>query len=118
MLVKKILLIDDEPKITRAFQDMFAFETDYQINIANDGAQGLQLIQTKHPDFVVLDWRLNSEIEGKDVLRFLKEKHPEIPVFVVTASVHYLKEIEAFKPNATYLKPCPDLKEKILSILS
>ena len=115
--MRKILIIDDEPKIIRAFEDSFAFEEDYEILSARDGGEGIRLAREKQPDLVVLDWRLNSEMEGRDVLKFLKEKCPAIPVFVVTASVHYLEEIKTLQPNATFLKPCPDLKEKITSFL-
>lgn len=114
--MKKILIVDDEPRIRDAFELLCGF--DYDVQSVGDGAAALKRLQTFAPDLVVLDWRLNSEVEGRDVLGHLKKNFPHIPVFVVTASVHFLEDIQALNPNACFLKPCPDLKEKIDAFLS
>lgn len=113
--MKKLLIIDDEPKITDAFQ--LYLNGDYEVIISHRGDDGINMIRNENPDLVVLDWRLNSPIEGRDVLQFIKANYPELPVFVVTASIHFVEEIESLKPTACYLKPCADLKNKITAIL-
>jgi len=114
--MKKILIVDDDARIREAFEMLCGL--DYEVLSVADGARALEQIKTAQPDLVILDWRLNSEVEGRDVLRHLKQSHPDIPVFVVTASVHFLEEIKTFEPTACFLKPCPDLKEKIDQFLN
>ncbi len=109
--MKKILIIDDEKRITRAFEDGFAVF--YQVFSANDGQKGLELIREKKPDLIVLDWRLNSQVEGKDILLFSKREYPHVPVYVVTASTLEVKEIQSSGADACLLKPCADLLEII-----
>jgi CheY-like chemotaxis protein len=52
--VIKILVIDDEPLIRRAFQKLFQAD-DYQVIVAEDGTQGYELWVSEKPDCVFLD---------------------------------------------------------------
>ena|SRR3989338_4828517 len=109
--MKKILIVDDEIRITQAFE--LVFQNDFKVRSAHEGDEALRLIQGEPPDILVLDWRLKGRVEGKDVLDFVKKKYPNILTFVVTASIDFVKEIESYHPTAYFLKPCPDLKDRI-----
>ena len=69
--VKKIIAIDDEPEIgwliTRILED-----EGYQVLVADNGREGLDLIRREHPDVVLLDLRL-PEMDGLEVLRHVRE---------------------------------------------
>ena len=110
---KKILIVDDEPKIIQALCGSFRFEEGFQVEGITDGTQAIQRLEMERPDLLILDWRLSGEVQGRDVLKYIKSNHPQVPVWVVTASIHFLDEIKAFNPAASFLKPCSDLKEKI-----
>jgi len=113
--LKKILIVDDEPRITEAFEA--GFNHDYEILCAHDGEEAIQVIRQAKPDLIVLDWRLKGGIDGKEVFLFSKREYPEVPVCVVTASIQSLKEIESLGADGCFLKPCADLLEKIRSLL-
>jgi len=114
--MRRILIVDDEPRITEAFRE--AFGHDYDVLTAHEGEKAMQLIKDSKPELVVLDWRLRGEIDGYDVLIFTKREFPALPVYVVTASVQYVKEIASAGADDCLLKPCGDLlKEKIRSVL-
>lgn len=111
---KKILIIDDEPKIIKALCDAFRFEEGFSIEGFTDGAEAIKRLNAgAAPDLVILDWRLKGEIQGRDIISFIKDNMSELPVWVVTASIHFLEEIKSFTPAASFLKPCADLKDKI-----
>ena len=112
----KILIVDDEIRITEAFAD--ALEDDYEVMSANDGKKAIEIIKEFKPDLLVLDWRLKSDVEGRDVLIFSKRELPSTPVVVVTASFHFVDEIKAAGADECILKPCAELKEKIKRLLS
>lgn len=50
----KILVIDDEPLIRRAFQKLFTAPF-YEVSVAEDGAQGLEIWKSRNFNFVFLD---------------------------------------------------------------
>lgn len=112
---RRIMIVDDEPRITQAFTELF--RQDYAVHSANDGETAISFIEEFRPELIVLDWRLRGEVEGKDVLKFSKREFPEIPVYVVTASIHFLEEIKSSGADECLLKPCPDLRERILAAL-
>ncbi len=115
--MRRILVVDDEPAITDAVENAFRLEEDYEVISSNDGQEGLDLFREKHPDLLILDWRLKGKIQGKDILIYAKKEFPQILVYVVTASVNFLKEIESLGADGYFLKPCDDLRERIKEIL-
>jgi len=116
---KRILIIDDEPKIVKALCDAFRFEEGFSVVGLTDGAEAIQYLRSEsRPDLVVLDWRLKGAVQGRDVLMYVKENKPELPVWVVTASIHFMDEINSLKPAASFLKPLPELKVKIVGFLA
>jgi len=50
----RILVVDDEPLIRRAFQKLFQ-DPRFEVLFAEDGAAGLKLWNESSPDFVFLD---------------------------------------------------------------
>jgi len=116
---KRIFIVDDEPKIVKAFCDAFRFEDGFVVEGSTDGAEAIQRLRSNSLlDLIVLDWRLKGEVQGRDILIFSKANIPNTPVWVITASIHFMDEITALKPAACFLKPLPELKEKIISFLN
>lgn len=112
----RILIVDDEAGITEGFKE--AFGRYYDVSGSNDGEEAMRLIQEDQPELLVLDWLLQGEVEGRDLLCFMKETFPQIPVFVLTASEHFVKEINSLGADACLLKPCFEpLKRKLLETL-
>lgn len=84
---KKILIIDDESIITRALSRALKSEapkTLYDIQIAENGKKGLELIRKIVPDLILLDMMM-PEMTGLDVLEKMREERIEIPVIFMTA---------------------------------
>ncbi|MBI4357814.1 MAG: response regulator, partial [Candidatus Omnitrophica bacterium] len=112
----KILIVDDEVGITEGFKE--AFGRYYDISSSNDGEEAIDLIKKNPPELLVLDWLLQGVIEGRDILSLMKQEFPKIPVFVLTASEHFVKEINSLGADTCLLKPCFEpLKRKLLETL-
>jgi DNA-binding response OmpR family regulator len=78
----RILIVDDEPSVT----DLLAYnlrKAHYDVLIAGDGRQALQLARDASPDLILLDLML-PEVDGLDVCRELR-KSTSVPIIVVTA---------------------------------
>jgi len=81
---KKILVVDDEPKIVEICRD-FLQASGFEVIQANDGARGLAAARREQPDLVVLDLNLPG-MDGLDVCRALR-REGNIPIIMLTARV-------------------------------
>ena len=88
-----ILIIEDEPKITKLARDYLA-QSNYRTLIAADGNTGLAMARREHPDLIVLDLMLPG-MDGLDVCRVLQgigraNANGELPPDAPTRSSVYL----------------------------
>lgn len=87
-----ILVIEDDPMASRLVELMLAHEG-YQVVIAPNGLQGLEMAQTDPPDLVLLDLMLPG-LDGLDVLSQLQAEPltADIPVIVVSSKSQLIAE--------------------------
>jgi DNA-binding response OmpR family regulator len=83
-MTKKILVIDDEPKIVEICSD-YLHAAGYDIITAGDGLQGLAMARSKKPDLVVLDLMLPG-MDGLDLCRTLQHES-SVPIIMLTARI-------------------------------
>lgn len=94
----KILIIDDQTAILESLS-MFFSEKGYQISIAENGKEGLEIIEIEQPDIVILDIKL-PDINGIEVLKEIKAANEMIVVIMITAFSLMDTTIEAMKFGA------------------
>jgi DNA-binding response OmpR family regulator len=81
---KKILVIDDEPKIVEICQD-YLKASGFEVVSAGDGLQGLAVARREKPDLIVLDLMMPG-MDGLDVCRNLR-RDSNTPIIMLTARV-------------------------------
>jgi two-component system, OmpR family, alkaline phosphatase synthesis response regulator PhoP len=52
--MKKILIVDDEPNIVMTLEYTFK-KSNYEVFIARDGQEALDILKTNYPDVIILD---------------------------------------------------------------
>lgn len=52
--MKKILIVDDEPNIVMSLEYTFK-KSNYEVFIARDGQEALEILKTNYPDVIILD---------------------------------------------------------------
>lgn len=77
-----ILSIDDDNNV-RGYVEKVLTDSGYIVHGADDGPQGLEMIEKLHPDLVLLDFHLPT-INGESFLEQLKEQYPDLPVMMLT----------------------------------
>lgn len=103
-----ILIIDDEPGIREVLTDILEDEK-HTVFSAEDGFQGLSLLNQEPVDLVVLDvWLPN--MGGIDVLEQIKKDFPDIEVIVISGHANIDVAVKAVKLGAF------DFLEKPLSL--
>ncbi len=83
--MKKILIIEYETSLLKAYQEMFKAE-DVRVDIARTGQEGLNAIRLNKPDVILLDILLPGDINGLNVLQRLKFDIDtrNIPIIILT----------------------------------
>jgi len=111
-----ILIIDDDDQLRQSFEKLLV-EEGYTVESAPSGEAGLNLVQRKVPDLVILDMRLPG-MNGLETFQSIHEIEPKLPVIIMTAYGTTETAIEATKMGAFdyMLKPfdVPDML-KIIS---
>lgn len=93
-----ILVIDDEKNIRTGLQD--ALELDgYEVLLASDGKEGLEMAFTNEIDLVITDLRMPG-VSGEEVLRRVTTETPGIPVIVLTGHGTVENAVEAMRAGA------------------
>lgn len=81
---KKIAIIEDDPSLLAALHDKFESEG-FSIFTANNGREGLEVIQKNNPDIVLLDI-IMPVMDGLTMLKELRktEVGKKLPVIILT----------------------------------
>ncbi len=113
--MRSILIIDDDPLIRKTLSSHLSRD-DFEVHLAEDGEDGLELYDEKSPDLVVLDIRL-PDMDGLEALKKIKKKDENASVIIMTAYDDMKTTVEAIKSGAfEYLVKPLDYVELDLTI--
>ena len=84
MAKKQILVVDDEKDIVE-FLTQLLEDNGYEVTVAYDGVQGMEMVLKKRPDLILLDLQMPEET-GTGLYRKLhnKKEYKDIPVIVIS----------------------------------
>ena len=113
----KILVVDDDLHIQRLYKEEFE-EEGYDVVIASNGQEAIDLFNREAPDIVTLDILL-PDIDGIRLLRQMKEKNPKVPIIMSTA-YDYRDDFAVWASEAYLVKSSDldELKSTIKNLLS
>ena len=94
-----ILIIDDEKNIREGLAADFEMDG-YNVKIAANGKEGLELLSNGDIDLVITDLRMPGSISGEQVLREVTTKMPGIPVIVLTGHGSIDAAVKAMQDGA------------------
>jgi len=94
---ERILVIDDEPQITRVLRAALSAQG-FDVRTANDPGEGLQVFQEWPPDLVVTDLMMPG-LTGVDVTRSIRAR-ASTPIVVLSVRDHERSKVEALDAGA------------------
>lgn len=97
--MNKLLIVDDEVSICYSLE--FALEEDYEVFIAQNPSETLELLDKHDISIVLLDLKL-GEYDGMDLLRRIKRDYKNTSVIIMTAYASIETTVEAIKEGAYY----------------
>lgn len=114
---KKILVIDDEAHIRRVIE--LKLKTGgYQVVMARDGGEGLNMIKTQHPDVVISDLNM-PKLDGKTLCQqtnALKKERPFLTI-IITARISSDEEDWIKKMDTTLFMEKPFSPSKLMECI-
>ena len=83
--LKKVLIVDDEETLTWSMARSLSRDKDkYEVIIANNGKEALNLLTKSKVDLVISDIRM-PDINGLDLLVKIRKEYPQTKVIIMTA---------------------------------
>ena len=95
---KQILVVDDEPNLRRVLAAQLTRDG-YDVHTAENGEEGLALLEEHHIDLVITDLRM-PKMDGMELLRRALALEPELPIVMLTAHGTVDNAVEALKTGA------------------
>ena len=93
----KILIVDDEPQITRVLRTALSTQG-YSLRIASNGVEGLEAAHEWKPDLVITDVSM-PEMNGVDFCRELRAVS-QVPIIILSVRSQERMKIEALDAGA------------------
>jgi DNA-binding NarL/FixJ family response regulator len=83
----RVLIVDDHEMVREGLMAMLQPERDLEVvGQTGSGAAVVELVETTHPDVVLLDARL-PDVSGVEVCRRLGRSHPSVAVVILTTYI-------------------------------
>ena len=102
----KILIVEDDGIIAEDLNSLLCEKGYTIIGVAHNGIEALDMLESRKPDFAVLDINLGSGMSGLDVAKVVHEKH-ELPYIFLTSfdDDNTLEQAQSFGPYGYIVKP-------------
>ncbi len=120
-MAEKVLIVEDEPAIVTMLEYNLKSEG-YEVVVATDGLQALDMAEKERPALILLDWVL-PKMTGIEVCKTIRKKaqHSGVPIIMLTARGEEADKVLGLKLGADdYItKPfsIPELNARIKAVL-
>lgn len=109
MANKVIVVVDDEPHIVEMVKTFLSIKG-YDVHGAYTGESGLAIVESEHPDALLLDLML-PDMEGFEVCERLRasEQFADLPILIISArsDVASRERAKAAGADVYFTKPVP-----------
>jgi len=83
MTGRSVLIIEDDPSLSRGLHDNFAAQH-YRVQLARGGREGLSAALANPPDLLILDLMLPG-MNGYEICRAIRARRLEMPIIMLSA---------------------------------
>lgn len=94
---QKVLVVDDEPQITRVLRHSLTAHR-YDVRTAADGVSGLDTFHDWHPDLIITDLQM-PEVNGIEFCREIR-KMSSVPIIILSVKGEERTKVEALDAGA------------------
>jgi two-component system response regulator MprA len=110
---ERIVVIDDDEKITSMLRRALAFEG-YSVATAGNGSEGLKTILEQEPRLIILDVMM-PYVDGWEVCRRIRESGSDVPILMLTAKDEVADRVKGLDMGADDYLVKPFALEELLA---
>ncbi len=90
---KMILIVDDDPDFRESIRIILEV-SGYQTDMASNGREAMECLQSRKPDLMILDIMMTTDTEGFDLAFELKnsEQYKDLPIILLTGFLEKVRE--------------------------
>jgi CheY-like chemotaxis protein len=116
--MKRILVVDDEENIRVLYREELE-EEGYTVDVAANGQEALNKLNTFNPDLITLDIKM-PEMDGVETLRRIRGIQRDLPVILCSAYGEYKQDLTTWASDAYVIKTSDltELKDTIKILLA
>ncbi len=93
-----VLIVDDDPKLLKMLQRTLVYEN-LNVLTATNGLEALPLVQSQHPDLLIVDWMM-PKMDGLSLVRRLRDEENKTLVLMLTARDAIENRVEGLESGA------------------
>ncbi len=110
-----VLIVEDDPNVRSTLEQLLRFEG-YQVRLASDGREALDLLEHTRPDLAVVDVMM-PRLDGLSLCRALRRRGDRLPILVLTARHQVGDRVAGLDAGADDYLPKPFDTEELLARL-
>lgn len=99
VIMKKILVVDDDDNIRELYVFLFEKTGIYQVDSAKDGQEAYEKIEEFNPDLILLDVMM-PKFDGLHVLKTVRQSNPNVIVILNTAYSDVKRDFNSWTAHA------------------
>jgi two-component system, response regulator RegA len=111
----RLLLVDDDPTFCAVLQQALS-KRDFEVLVANNLADGIEIAETMEPEYAVIDLRIGHE-SGLELVRRLHSLDDHTHIVMLTGYASIATAVEAIKLGATHYLTKPADADEIVDAL-
>ncbi len=80
---RKIVLVDDDDDLRETLQDQLALHDEFEVAVASNATQGIELAKADHVDLLIFDVGL-PDMDGREAVKVLRKSGLKSPIIMLT----------------------------------
>lgn len=93
-----VLIVDDDPKLLKMLQRTLVYEN-LNVLTATNGLDALPLVESRHPDLIIVDWMM-PKMDGLAFVRRLRDEENKTMILMLTARDAIENRVEGLESGA------------------
>lgn len=96
--MQNVLIVDDDPKLLKMLQRTLVYEN-LKVLTATNGVEALPLVQSQHPDLIIVDWMM-PKMDGLAFIQRLRDEENKTMILMLTARDAIENRVEGLESGA------------------
>ena len=110
-----VLVVDDSAVDRKLISTLLSKNTDWKVDVCEDGHKALEHIRNHLPDLVISDLRM-PDMDGFELVSTLKNEFPIIPVIIITSQGSEELAMDALRNGAASYCPKNRMSRDLINI--